>query len=88
MTVDNVAVTLTLDSLPWQSIYKAPHDTWLLVRGSSGRRDGIKRYLAARFESKRSGVWGQKFRDADGNAVTDGGPMVSEFVELFTKGEG
>jgi hypothetical protein len=77
-----MAEALGINDLPWRPIHEAPHDKWLLVRGSSGRRDGIKRYASARYESDRTCDWTRRFRDQDGNAVTDSGPMPSEFVEI------
>ena len=73
---------MTVDDLPWKPIHQAPHDVWLLLRGSSGHRSGPKRYITARFESDRDTAWASRFRDTSGNAVTDSGTMPSEFVEL------
>jgi hypothetical protein len=73
---------MTVDDLPWQPIHQAPHDKWLLLRGSSSHRNAPKRYVTARFESGLGCEWAKRFRDTNGDPVTHTGVMPSEFVEL------
>lgn len=77
-----MATSNNANDLNWQPIHKAPADKWLLLRGSSGRRDGVKRYVSARRETERGEDWCNQWRTIDGDRVTDGGVMPSEFVEI------
>lgn len=78
------ASPINVDCLPWTPIHQAPHDVWLLLRGSSGHRSGPKRYVTARFESVLTSLgWAQRFRDINGNPISqDGQSLPSEFVVL------
>lgn len=77
------AVPAQANMLPWASIDEnTPRERFLLLRGPSGYIGAPMRYIAARYEEGRAAEAIYNWRDHAGDAVTDGGPMPTEWVEL------
>lgn len=72
-----------VNELDWRPLSEAPHNTFVLLRGPSEYKGIPYRYLSGVYRPGSSS-YAKKYnwRDYAGNAVTDGGPMVTEFAAI------